>query len=181
MGFVHQLRLKMERGYLERSHSRERRRGVGAQWEAWAAEHGFDYREEAPELVGRWMPPFEKGVEAYRYVLSGTVRGLDVVAFIREAVWSSSLKSDVYNDVRDAYLMVRLPRPPSRAVLERGADKIIADFGVHLRDGYRAEFLGTEWLVVLRSGPHDPRRLAQHVDLLTRMVNEAPPDLWSRS
>ncbi len=181
MGFLHQLQLKMERAYLERSHARERRRGVGREWEAWAAEHGFEYRENGPDLVGRWILPLEKGVEAYRYVLSGTVRGVDFVAFVYEGVWNSSPKSESYDEIRDAYLLAKLPRAPSRQVLERGAEKTIADFGIHLRDNYRAEFFGSEWLVLRRPGFHDPRRLAQHADLLARMIIEAPPALWSEA
>jgi hypothetical protein len=181
MGFLRPLRLKMERAYLERSHAREHRRGVGNEWEAWAAEHCFEYREDSPDLVGRWIPPLEKGVEAYRYMLSGTVRGLDIVAFVYEGVWNSSPKGESYDEICEAYLLARLPRAPSRHVLERGADKTIADFGIHLRDNYRAEFLGSEWLALRRPGFHDPRRLGQHVDLLARMIVDAPPTLWSES
>jgi hypothetical protein len=181
MGFLRELQRKMEQRYLERSGARERRRGVGREWEAWADEQGFEYREECPELVGRWFPPLSQGVEAYRYMLSGTVRGLDIVAFVHQGVRNPSSKGETYDQICEAYVMARLPRAPSRQVLERGAEKTIAGFGIHLRDNYEAEFLGSEWLVLRRSGFHDPRRLAQHIDLLVRMIIDGPPTLWSES
>jgi hypothetical protein len=178
MGLFDRLQQRMERSHLERSHASQRRR-VGDEWRAWAAEHGFEYDEERPDLVGRWLPPVAIGTETYWDVLSGPVRGRDVVAFVRQAVRDRSLKRDTYDEICDAYVMARLPRAPSRSVLERGADRLIGDFGIHLRDNYRAEFIGSEWLALYRPGFHDPRRLALHTDLLVRMIIDAPSTLWS--
>ena len=179
MGLFDRLQHGMERSRLERSRARQRRHGVVDEWRAWAAEHGFVYDEERPDLVGRWLPPLPKATETYWDVLSGNVRGHDVVAFVHQAVRDRSVKSDTYDEICEAYVMAKLPHAPSRSVLARGAGRVIGDFGVHLRDDYRAEFNGSEWLAVCRPGFHDPRRLALHMDLLARMIIDAPPALWS--
>jgi len=181
MGIFHRLEQLLQRSYLNKDYRRENRRGVSREWRAWAFDHGFDFREEDPSLVGRWFAPFDKGVEAYRDVLSGTVRGIDMIAFVRDRVWSETAKQDYFDETRTAYLIAKLPRPPSETVLDRGADHTIAAFGVQMRDNYAAEFLGPDWLAFRRIGSHDPNRLALAADMLARLIIDAPPTVWSHA
>jgi hypothetical protein len=172
-------RRKVEAAQLSSEHRRDRAKGRDRDWSAWAAEHGFTYREDAPDLVGRWFPGFDLGVEAYHHVLAGRVDGIEMVAFVHERIWQTGPKEGQYHNEREAYLVARLPAAPSGAVLERGAERTINDFGVHLRDNYRADFIGSEWLTFHKSGFHDPRRLALHAGLLARLINDAPASVWA--
>ena len=50
-------------------------------WQGWAEEHGCTFTEEAPELVGKWLPPFDGDDEKYTDVVSGTWSTLEFTAF----------------------------------------------------------------------------------------------------
>lgn len=179
MAMLKRLRQKLDRRYLDTRHAREDRRGIAAEWQRWAAEHSFQFVLEEPSLAGEFLPSFDEGVETYRYVMRGQIRGLDMIAFERDRVWPSSYRSDVSADQRESYLIVRLPRHPSQRVLDRGASRLFADFGVHLADDYEPDFIGVDWLAIHRSRSHDPKRLALHADLLAQLVALAPSDVWS--
>jgi hypothetical protein len=179
VGLFRRWRRKVEAAQLSSQHRRDRTKGRDREWSAWAAENGFDYREDAPDLAGRWFPAFDRGVEAYHHVLTGRVDGIEMFAFVHERIWETGPKEEQYHNEREAYLVARLPGAPSEAVLERGAERTINDFGVHLRDNYGADFIGTEWLALHKGGFHDQRRLALHAGLLARLIKDAPPSVWA--
>jgi hypothetical protein len=49
----------------------------GPDWRGWAEQHGFTFTEEAPELVGKWLPQFDGTNEHYTDVVDGRWRTLD--------------------------------------------------------------------------------------------------------
>jgi hypothetical protein len=179
VGVFKSLRRKLDQSDLDARHAREDKRGVGERWQRWALDNGFRYESEDPSLAGQFLQRFDEGVESYRHVMRGQVRGLDMIVFEHDRVWPTSGKSGVGSDQREAYLVVRLPRHPSQRVLDRGASRLFADFNVHLADNYQPDFLGTGWLAIHRSRSHDPKRLALHADLLAQLVALAPEDVWS--
>jgi hypothetical protein len=147
-----------------------------AAWGAWAAQHGWTYQQDAPELIGRFVPPAEKGAERYHHLLRTQLHGLDVMAFQRGWHWYDGHNQDSQGSLR-AYVVVHLPGSPPAEVVAMGVEKALRQLGGTIPAEHDVALQGDD-LVANRSGGLDIRRLQSVAELLTLQISAVPASFW---
>src|SRR4051812_12319785 len=141
-------------------------------WQRWAAEHGWSFQADAPELAGRWVDRID-GPEEYRYLMSSALHGRAVTSFERAA--HPHVRDDEARTLMYAYIVVALPAPPVERYAAMGPDRTVREFGVEMPRDYAATFVGAD-LVACRAGHHRPSTLLREADLFALLVALAPAE-----
>ena len=151
-------------------------------WQAWANEHGWTYQAKAPELVGRFRPPYADGAEGYFHLLATKLHGLDVMAFERRTCrpapwggWTTSGADEAYA-LDMAFVVVRLPGLPPPEFESRHPERAIRRLGGSVPSGWDLEFMGDQ--LIAHRTKLDPGRLEAVAELLAIQVAAAPTSLW---
>jgi hypothetical protein len=147
-------------------------------WQGWAEEHGCSFAEEAPELVGKWLPPFDGDDERYANVVSGTWSSLEFTAFTYGTYRKQSGGTGTWTS--NGYLFLRLPGglPPDIAKLT--PDKAFELLGGKIPTAFdNWSFRPPDYLEGLTT-TMNPQRLEGALQNLTLQIEAAPPEIWQR-
>lgn len=153
------------------------KRGVsGPDWKGWAEERGFTFAEEAPELVGTWLPPFDGTRERYVNVVSGRWRTLEFQAFTHGTYRRHG--GDESFSTSNGYLVLRLPGglPPDVAALT--PDDAFKLLGGKIPSGFDFTFRPPDHLFGVATGNLSPELLEGVLENLTLQIEAAPSEIW---
>jgi len=150
---------------------------TGPDWRGWAEEHGLTFAEEAPELVGKWLPPFDGTDEHYANVIAGKWRTLEFQAFTHGTYRRPHGGVDS-SSTSNGYLVVQLPGglPPDVAALT--PDDAFKLLGGKIPSGFDFTFRPPDHLFGVATGNWTPELLEGALENLTLQIEAAPPDLW---
>jgi hypothetical protein len=149
----------------------------GPDWQGWAEQRGFNFEEEAPELVGKWLPPFDGTDEQYVNVVSGRWRTLEFQAFTH-GTYRRPHGGVESTSSSNGYLVVTLPGglPPDVAALT--PDDAFALLGGKIPSGLDFTFRPPDHLFGVATGNWTPELLEGVLENLALQIEAAPPELW---
>jgi len=144
-------------------------------WQGWAEERGFTFAEEAPELVGKWLPPFDGDDERYTSVVSGKWRSLEFTAF----TYGTHRKPRHGNGswTSNGYLFLRLPGslPPEIAAMR--PDDAFKLLGGDIPTSFDWSMRPPDHLAGITT-TMNPQLLEGALQNLTLQIEAAPTELW---
>lgn len=147
-------------------------------WQGWAEEHGFTFAEEAPELVGKWLPPFDGAHERYTNVVAGTWSSLEFTAFTYSTRLKPKLREGRWNS--NGHLFLRLPGglPPDVAALT--PDDAFELLGGTIPTSFDNWFFRPPDYLYGLTTSMNPQRLEGALQNLTLQIEAAPPEIWQK-
>ena len=147
--------------------------------EMWAAEHGWTYQAEAPELAGRYAPVYSQGLELYHHLLVTELHGLRTIAFEhrtssweRRAPGESGVKKRV-----SALIVMQLPGRPPDEFVNMGPEKAIRKLGGTVPNRVYLKLVGHE-VVAQQDRSLEPSSLIEHSELLALQFTAVPASFW---
>ena len=146
-------------------------------WQGWARDGDFTFADEAPQLVGQWLPPADGKDERYVNVVGGRWRTLEFQAFTHGTHRRSHGGVDS-SSTSSSYLVVRLPGglPPDVAALT--PDDAFKLLGGEIPSGLDFTFRPPDHLVGVATGNWTPQLLEGVLENLTLQIEAAPKEIW---
>ena len=164
-------------GFLDRL----KRAAKGHDWQNWAAERGYMYEAEAPELAGRFFPPPPGGDtgEKYLNVMRGVTGGRPFFAFQRQ-MWGRPRGGGHRNYEMTACLALQLPgRPrPDLAALE--PEQAFRQVGSTVSGAWQWRWVEPDWLVGTKNAMN-PQQLEGELAVKAEQLAAADPSAWQSS
>ena len=147
-------------------------------WQGWAEKHGFTFADEAPQLIGVWIPESDDADERYVDVVGGRWRSLEFQAFTH-GTHRRHHGGDNFS-TSNSHLVLQLPSglPPDVAALT--PDDAFELLGGRIPSGFDFTFRAPDHLVGVATGNWTPQLLEGVLENLTLQIEAAPPEIWQR-
>jgi hypothetical protein len=149
----------------------------GPDWSAWASGRDFTFAEEAPDLIGVWLPVFDGTSERYVNVVGGRWRSLAFQAFTHGTYRRPHGGVESFS-TSNGYLVLQLPGelPPEIAVLS--PDDAFKLLGGRIPSSFDFTFRPPNHLFGVTAGNLNPELLEGALENLALQIEAAPPELW---
>ena len=146
-------------------------------WAEWAARQNFTFAEEAPDLVGVWLPAFEGSSEKYVDVVGGRWRSLEFQAFTHGTYRRAHGGVDSFS-TSNGYLVLHLPGELPPEIAAMSPDDAFKLLGGRIPSSFDFTFRPPNHLFGVTAGNLNPALLEGVLENLTLQIEAAPPDLW---
>ena len=160
-----------------------KRSATSPDWQAWASQKNWAYRDPASDLAGRFYPPPTSpgSGEEYPFAVQGTHGRLTFVCFARR-VWTHQHRAERNATVNLAVRLPHTPRPDLRAM---PAEHAFRSFGASLAGRFGYDWHGDNWLLGVG---HDigenvgenvePVEVEMSLAQIDSQISLAPAELW---
>ena len=151
----------------------------GPDWEAWAAQHGWTFEAQAPDLGGVFhpVPAGDRQGEEYHHVVRGSMHGVGFIVFTRTS-WGAPKGATQGNYQHDPHLAIELPRAVAPALLAMSPADAFASLGGSLVGPWNFRWHGDRWLV---GAGHvtAPVQVEQSLEQVGVQIGGAPATVWA--